>query len=568
MKKLATVVILLVIAGRGFAADDNLAANGGFEDGLTGWKTQNAGGTLTADLDTKTKKSGQAAGHVVKTGGFSADWLFLPVSALPGGKNVTISAMVKGKDLGNCWLKFFVFDSAGASVIEDCDVQMLRGTFDWRALSRTFTLPEGAVRGELRLCMFMGGEAWIDDVTVTSPDAKPRKELDRRTKRWLDRNAFSIASLDFDAPLSDLAPLKKVLKGVRIVQLGESSHGDGETQRAKARLVRFLHEEMGFNVLAFESGMYECDRANQALREGKHREAMRAGLFKVWCLTQTEPLFRYMAVHAKSEQPLLLAGFDPQISGEWGDRFVDELLEAVELSEEDQQALQALLPLFKAESYAPDSAVRQAAHAALARARDLLANSDRANRDFLDRCLGNFEVYEELRARGPGGPKWESFNLRDGRMGENLRWLAEVRYPQQKIITWAATVHQARNLKGVTIGGDPDFYKGCQAAGEIVHGAFGPDCYTIGFCSSFGNVGMFAPRGNLEAPKEGSIEDLLARYGKPLLFLDLRKSGPFDQRLFCGPMAHGRDMTAKWSDVLDGLIHIEENNSTSYLRND
>ena len=118
---------------------------------------------------------------------------------------------------------------------------MLRGSFDWKEVSRTFTLPKGAVRGELRLCMFMGGEAWIDDVEVSSPDAKPRKELDKRTKKWLDTNGTGVATLDFEAPLDDFEPLKKVLKNVQIVQLGESSHGDGETQRAKARLVRYIY---------------------------------------------------------------------------------------------------------------------------------------------------------------------------------------------------------------------------------------------------------------------------------------------------------------------------------------
>jgi erythromycin esterase len=568
MKRYLILILLLAIAGTAGAGGGNLALNGGFETGMAGWKTQDVSGTMKASLDPKTRKSGKGSGHVVKTGGFAGDWIFLPVKGLPGGGKVAVSAWVKGKSLGNCWLKFFVFDAAGASIVEDCDVQMLRGSFDWREISRTFTLPAGAVRGELRLCMFMGGEAWIDDVKVTAPGAVTRKELDQRTRKWLEGNATTVASLDFDAPLTDLAPLKKILKNVRIVQLGESSHGDGETQRAKARLVRFLHEEMGFNVLAFESGMYECDRANQALREGKHREAMRAGLFKIWCLTQTEPLFEYMAERANSDRPLVLAGFDPQMSGEWADRFLDELFEAVDVGEASEKALKALLPLFKEENYQPDISVRGAAQGALKRAKVLLAAGAQADGPFLTRCLENFGIYERLRAKAPGGPKWDSFNLRDGRMGENLKWLAEVGYPEQKIITWAATVHQGHNLKGVSIGGNASFYKGCRAAGEVVHEAFGKKCYTIGFSSYSGNVGMFAPRGNLGTPKEGSIEDTLSRFGQPLLLLNLRKSGPFDQKLHCGPMAHGRDMTAKWSKVLDGLFYIEENNSTTYMGND
>ena len=42
--------------------------------------------------------------------------------------------------------------------------------------------------------------------------------------------------------------------------LGEHPYDDGTTFVAKTRLVRFLHEQMGFNVLAFESGLYDCPK--------------------------------------------------------------------------------------------------------------------------------------------------------------------------------------------------------------------------------------------------------------------------------------------------------------------
>jgi len=561
---------LAVTAG---AATPNLAVNGGFEKGMDGWKVQDQSGSIKADVSRKERKEGKASGHVVKTGGFAGDWLYLPVDGLPAGKKVTVSAWVKGKDLGNGWLKFVVFDKAGRSIVENCDVQKLGRNFGWERVERNFNLPKEAVRGEVRLCMFLGGEAWIDDVRVTSPHAKPPKSLDKRVKKWLDGNAVVIDTLDFDAPYRDLKPLEKILENVRVVQLGESSHGDGETQKAKARLVRFLHGRMGFTVLAFESGMYECERANELLREGKPREAMKAGIFKIWCLREVEPLFTYMAETAKTDRPLRLSGFDPQPSGEWADRFLDDLFAEIEVSDADQKALTALLPLLHAETYAPDAGTRKAAAAALARVRAALAAALAAadvdeKTALLERCLGNFEIYEQLRSMGRGGAKWGSFNLRDGRMGENLKWLAEVRYPGKKIITWAATVHQAHKLTGVTVGGNSSFYKGCRSAGEVVHEAFGRDCFTIGFCAHGGAAGRFAPMGSLGEPQEGSIEDTLRRYAKPFLFLNLSKGGPLDKKLLCGLMAHDRRMTARWSRILDGIFYIEEMTSTTYMGND
>lgn len=47
--------------------------------------------------------------------------------------------------------------------------------------------------------------------------------------------------------------LKEVLKNKRIVALGESLHGVKEYNATKLELIQYLHEELGFNVLALES---------------------------------------------------------------------------------------------------------------------------------------------------------------------------------------------------------------------------------------------------------------------------------------------------------------------------
>ena len=76
---------------------------------------------------------------------------------------------------------------------------------------------------------------------------------------WLSdkNNRIDIRSLTSEN-FEDIKCLKQYLTGKNLVQLGESSHSTKEYNLIKVRLIKFLHEEMGFDVIAFESGFFEC----------------------------------------------------------------------------------------------------------------------------------------------------------------------------------------------------------------------------------------------------------------------------------------------------------------------
>ncbi|MGW5642579.1 erythromycin esterase family protein [Saccharopolyspora sp. NPDC003752] len=76
------------------------------------------------------------------------------------------------------------------------------------------------------------------------------------------------ASLDPDAPLDDLEPLRDVIGGARVVGIGESTHHAAEFYRMRHRLLRFLVERCGFTAYVFEAPFTEAHVIDDWVRGG------------------------------------------------------------------------------------------------------------------------------------------------------------------------------------------------------------------------------------------------------------------------------------------------------------
>src|SRR5580765_1320307 len=99
---------------------------------------------------------------------------------------------------------------------------------------------------------------------------------------WTRANHFPIASI-VSTPQDDFADLrffKDVIGERRLVQLGESGHGVGQFDSAKVRLIKFFHEQMGFDVIAFESSIFECFAANANATSSV--DMLQRSIFTVW----------------------------------------------------------------------------------------------------------------------------------------------------------------------------------------------------------------------------------------------------------------------------------------------
>ena len=102
---------------------------------------------------------------------------------------------------------------------------------------------------------------------------------------------------------------------INVLSFRESSHGVAQFNLAKTRLIQFLHQDMGYNVLAFESGMGNVMNAQGQIDKQATLQTMKDAIFGVWWTKETLPLFDYAKSTQATEQPLVLTGFDIQQQG-------------------------------------------------------------------------------------------------------------------------------------------------------------------------------------------------------------------------------------------------------------
>ncbi|BCJ33950.1 hypothetical protein Athai_14530 [Actinocatenispora thailandica] len=76
---------------------------------------------------------------------------------------------------------------------------------------------------------------------------------------WVRQYAMRADTIDPDAPLDDLEPLRELIGDARVVGIGESAHHVAEFYRVRHRVNRFLVERCGFDTYVFEAPLTEAD---------------------------------------------------------------------------------------------------------------------------------------------------------------------------------------------------------------------------------------------------------------------------------------------------------------------
>ncbi len=153
----------------------------------------------------------------------------------------------------------------------------------------------------------------------------------------------------------------------------------------------------------------------------------------------------------------------------------------------------------------------------------------------------------------------ESINERDRQMAENLLWLIQQKFKNEKIIVWAANYHIAKNDNQVS---KQKYYNHEEKdlMGEILNPVLGDEMVNIGFTSSSGQYTDVTYKNTIRdiSVSDGSIEGLLSKTKYDYGFINfkdnhLKIEEPFAMSAF----AHF-ELQGKWNHVFDGILYIRQ----------
>ena len=383
--------------------------------------------------------------------------------------------------------------------------------------------------------------------------------------------------------------LDEVLKNKKIVLLGEQSHGDGATFDEKITLIKYLHEKLGFNTIAFESGLYDNYQAYKDFSSKNKKTAVfNESIGSIWSDTKSiQNLINYIEERSIQQDTIKIVGFDNQESSIFNNNFIEDFRQIIKKRKFkiSENTITKIEKVFISRDF-ENIATSKKDSLDLASDYNLILNSFQSLKDISLHEKMMQQVFisnisdADFAVKQRQKQKIAIQNPRDAQMAKNLIFLSELN-PNEKIICWGASYHFARNVDQYeytnltedyfrqqaelenTIIGQTDYkfgdgkeiLKDALPMGQILKNYFKDSLYSLAFSSYDGEYGLVGDKKfSILTPPEQSIEKQLYNTKNEKVFFNFNSE---NQPAFYSSVLGNIPMKAKWNNIFDGLLFIK-----------
>ncbi|MEM8526161.1 MAG: erythromycin esterase family protein [Bacteroidota bacterium] len=255
---------------------------------------------------------------------------------------------------------------------------------------------------------------------------------------------------------TDLKFLKKELEGKRIICLGEEWHFTETFSQVKNRIVKYLHQELGYNVIIFESSFQGALIAQT--ENLKDKERLFETVQTIWRTESVLDLMRYISKSTEESNPIQQYGID--LYGTYTNKFKLKLEEFLKLN----------YPSLDKEILAIDSKIQEdylTKHRGRKKFKSQITLKEieqykalllriRNNTDSSNYVFNRSLLIKAIENRILLGESLISNNLffREKVMSDNITWIVDQLRENDKIIIWAADIHISKSQKKTVADGD------------------------------------------------------------------------------------------------------------------
>lgn len=397
------------------------------------------------------------------------------------------------------------------------------------------------------------------------------QEVNSLIQRLIDTQLIQVNSINpNDTEFTDLKPIKEAIGNAKIIMLGEQDHGDATTFLAKTRLIKYLHMECGFDVLAFESDFYSLNMLTRK-KENQINDiktiCKNRNVYPIWTnCEQNEELFKYLNKCLKTTDPLIITGFDSRHTGGYAKenyvRQFDSVMTAYNLPFKQaayyNEFIKILSDVISNEYKSKIAPIKQQKFlqyldTVIAEKKLSSANED----DFWNQELKNLKVFVQNSWLSHDLFNGYSSNIRDEQMSDNLLWLLNKQFSDKKIIVWAHNFHISKNINQT----EANKRKEILTMGGEVNKVLKDEVYVLGFVSYQGTAGPIGTKPyKIDKSSVNSLEHYIYQKNYDFAFInfkDLKDTSINRNTNFkMKPYLH-HEINGEWINVFDGIFYIE-----------